>query len=685
MSDIYAISDLEGLSPSHVFPLYSEILQGRNELVICGDILDSTSPGINFGTFENDSKYNKKEKESIRQLFSVKANNIKTIVDIITNDNIKLAFGNRDLNKLKVLPLTRLNLSTNNTELKNFNSGNLDINIETYKKIQKIVGKSWYSKMSNWYPFWGGAMDKKENKSYWKNDNLPGKGFFYDRFTKIFGADTTEGTMSAQNLKYTIVKELGLYNVEEKLFGEEVEDYFAFIVLAVFRSMLLKTTLDYNMKESEIYNFFYNKSNLKYIIRRSHINKWQVYGDINQNMFKGLLYIMFTQDKNNMIITKCGRTMISDKCTDTSSTFLFSHGGVTKDIIESNTIKEIKQEIGQKSRLKQVITDAAQLGGFHKRLDDGTLFTDIKTPINNFNISMKQVIKDIFEEVEQMSIPSDNMLVLLIASATIDCESLKQKLSSSIDCNQFNFLKKKSDILSTMAGIKRLRIDEYIFFHKNNLYNIFGHNPNGFGTSTSLYERSRKLSRSRQLISQGDNKTYLVNLDTSNTFIGTLLNASISNTQLQTSSYVKIHNNDVSIKTHIFIETEKKFTIPANDIFAGIDNNHIIAFNENSKHFTNNNLTEIKINNTVSDNDKHLRIIKNNNNIFFHGVTTYRFRDYIVFSYHKSFGPPFPKCIFIMKKDEFENYFSQQSYKQSYKQKYLKYKAKYIELKNIKN
>jgi hypothetical protein len=657
MSDIYAISDLEGLSPSHVFPLYSEILQGRNELVICGDILDSTSPGINFGTFENETKYGDEEKESIRRLFSLKANNIRTIVDIITNDNIKLAFGNRDLNKLKVLPLTRLNLPSVPL-LKQFNSGNLNINIETYKEIQKIQ-KSWSCNMSNWYPFWGGDVNIEPNKSYWKNDNLPGKGFFYDRFTKIFGADTTVGTMSAQNLKYTIVKELGLYEVDGKLFGQEVEDYFAFIVLAVFRSMLLKTTLKYDMKQSEIYNFFYNKSNELYIGRRIKIKKWQVHGDINQSMFKGLLYIMFTQDKNNMIITKCGRTMISDKCTDTSSTFLFSHGGVTKE----------------------VITDASQLGGFHKRLDDGTLFPDIETPINSFNASMKKVIQDILEKEHEMIIPSDNMLVLLIASATIDCESLKKKLSSSIDCTQSDFLKKKSDILSTMAGIKRLRTDEYIFFHKNNLYNIFGHSPNGFGTSISLYERSRKLSRARQIVSQSNNKTYLVNLDTSNTFIGTLLNASISNTQLQTSSYVKIHNNDVEIKTDIFIQTDKKFTIPANNIFAGITNDHIIAFNENSKHFTNNSLTEIKIHNTISDNDKDLQMIKDNEKIFYHGIITYRLRDYIVFSYHNSFGPPFPKCLFIMKRDDFKNYFRQQSYKQ----KYLKYKAKYIELKNIKN
>jgi len=74
-------------------------------------------------------------------------------------------------------------------------------------------------------------------------------------------------------------------------------------------------------------------------------------------------------------------------------------------------------------------------------------------------------------------------------------------------------------------------------------------------------------------------------------------------------------------------------------------------------------------------------MIKNNEKIFYHGIITYRLRDYIVFSYHNSFGPPFPKCIFIMRRDEFENYFKQQSYKQ----KYLKYKAKYIELKNIKN
>ena len=53
MSVTYVISDPEGLSPSHLFPLYPQVLQGKEKLIICGDVLDSTAPSIDFGNIGN--------------------------------------------------------------------------------------------------------------------------------------------------------------------------------------------------------------------------------------------------------------------------------------------------------------------------------------------------------------------------------------------------------------------------------------------------------------------------------------------------------------------------------------------------------------------------------------------------------------------------------------------------------
>ena len=697
MSVTYVISDPEGLSPSHLFPLYPQVLEGKEKLIICGDILDSTAPSIDFGKLDSDFK---------TKLFKLKSNNIRNILDIVVNDNISIAFGNRDLNKLKVLPLTRLEInSTQGNIIQSFNNGTQNINLNGYFKIKNIINKQWSCKMSNWYPFWGGAMDKPENKKYWKNDEqLLGKGFFEDRFIKIFGVDTAQGTMSAQNLKYTIVKELGLYDITQDILDEVrisrenynllKEDYFSFVVLAVFRSMLLPgPKID---KNSDIYNFFYFSK------KSSELKPIQNHSEMNQNMFRGLLHSMFMQKKNNMILTQCIESMLSKKCTEESSTFLFSHGGVSKEIIQFNTIQEIKNilisENSDITTLKNIITNAQMTGGFYKKLDSEVVVNDILTPINNFNRSMKEVIQNILKESDMLK-PSNDMLVLLIASATFECAALNNKFTAGINCDNVGRLKENSDSLSTMSGIKKLREKNNVFFHKDNLYNIFGHNPNGFGTSISLYERKKQLKKVTRLDKvknflkqtvkqeQGDNKTYLVNLDSSNTFIGTSLNASIINTELKTSSYIKIHNNDIEMKTHIYIVTtpEQKFDIPTTvtentDILLGIKNTHMIAFNKNSNHFTNEEtqLTEINIDNTINEqSDILLRMVKDNNKIFYHGIVKdyVSVKDHVIFTY---FIGGFSKCICIMEKNEFVNYFM----KNEYKQKYLKYKAKYMELKN---
>ena len=303
MKKIYAISDLEGFYPDQVLPIYNDIKTSKqDEIIICGDIIDSTIKG--------------NPTESILEL---KSNNLKTIFDVVVNPNICLTFGNRDLNKIKVGPLTELCYEWKDKEEKNlidnFNNGDLEsLNITTFYRIFKINEKRWCQNMSNWYPFWGEKI--VDNIDYWKDNYEPRKIvkdskletclFFERRFHKIFGTDTSIGTMNADNLLKTIPLELGLYN-------ESLPEYNAFIVLAVFKSMLQKVKFN---NDGKLYNILYNPTR---------------YPIINQSIFKGLLYSLFTDDKNKMII----------KRTDNLNTYLFSHGGVSSDIIERDTLQEL--------------------------------------------------------------------------------------------------------------------------------------------------------------------------------------------------------------------------------------------------------------------------------------------------------------------------------------------------------
>ena len=195
-------------------------------------------------------------------------------------------------------------------------------------------------------------------------------------------------------------------------------------------------------------------------------------------------------------------------------------------------------------------------------------------------------------------------------------------------------------------------------------------------------------------------KTYLINLDTSNTFLSS--DANIYDKE-NSYSYIKIDKNNIEINTNIYIKTKEAQQLKldtSNDLFKDIKvsetkdikeiedskNSKVIAFIEKDKELftTRPNAqndyfeTVIEIKNNIDDNmDKNLRNIKENDKIFYHGIINKDKRNFIIFTYHRTFGPPFPRCLFIIDETEFNkgqtggNYFK----------KYLKYKQKYTELK----
>ena len=501
--------------------------------------------------------------------------------------------------------------------------------------------------MSNWYPFWGEKI--MDNIDYWKNNNEPlkivkeGKSepclFFERRFHKIFGTDTTIGTMNAHNLLKTIPMELGLY-------AESFPNYNAFVVLAVFKSMLQKVRF---INDLQLENILYNPTR---------------YRNINQSIFKGLLYTLFTDDKNKMII----------KRSDNFNTYLFSHGGVSSDIIERNTLQELYDILKdtKTSDLRDKITDINKLrGGYYKNST-----VDIDRSIENFNIKMKEIIIIIFDEnYKILNKPSTNMLLLLIAITPFECKTFYSKILSSeeatIKCQDHGILNINSSLISTMAGIKELRSQNKIFYHGNKLFNIFGHNPNGFGPTVDLFENDI-------------HKTYLVNLDTSNTFLSTSSNHSLDDPSLKTSSYVLIENDKIRLLTDVYIKsTINERIIIKNDkesLFSDIEfkksdstkinankNNIVLAYSRELK----SDVIRIEIDNYIDQEmDQKLRLFKDNKNIFYHG----NIDNYLIFNYRRTLEFPFPRCLFIVDESTFID-------KYIFHIKYLKYKNKYLNLK----
>jgi len=700
---IYAISDLEGFEPSELLPEYAVydnvISKEDNEVIICGDVLDSTM------ITENDLIKKKKNK------------NITTIHQLLIRKNLKLTFGNRDLNKLKVGPLTILKTSDSSTNdlVNKFNEGELKLNIETYKNLDAIQSKLvWHHKMSNWYPFWGDEIIEKID--YWKNDGDQSPGFFERRFNKIFGADTKIGTMSANNLLIAIPTEIQQPATSQELDESKHNDYYAFVVLAVFRSMLLKPKPEHS-------------------INNDLSTHWSQH---SQRGFRGFLYKMFTDEKNDMIIHKCVCTKhkffksicecvdaTCSQCEGSKNLYLFSHGGVTKNIIKQNTLEEILKVLNDTNtttnayNLTSKLKDAKKLsgasdqklkeagiskltGGYYKNMTDSKLKTDseLKTidiikNIKSFNETMKKVIKSILDnDVSDTTVtePSNNMLLLLIASATFDCSSYQEKINKYEKrdrlCENARILNTKSDILSTMAGIIRLRAEHSsIFFRKGKLFNIFGHKPVGFSPTIDLFENS-------------DNKTYLINLDTSNTFYTT--NANLHEEVKKDGyiplpnkkkSYLKIDNDDVSINSNIFITAKEEEILinpnPVNylTVTSSKEQNQkqeeekekdkkIIAFTTTELPKSLKVPFNFKLEFTINDElDKKLKQIGDKNNIYYHGVTIDK---KILFTINRT---GFSKCLVVLTEKEFNEFFQNTKKGGKWLNKYLKYKQKYISLK----
>ena len=125
---IHIISDPEGFK-------IPDVPEGE-ELYICGDLVDSVIKGKN-------------------NFLPAKSHNLHNIRECITKDNVFLAFGNRDLNKIKCKWLCELKKSDDpqNILVRLFNNGSIMLNYESYKSIVALEPE-WVHNHKNWYPYW---------------------------------------------------------------------------------------------------------------------------------------------------------------------------------------------------------------------------------------------------------------------------------------------------------------------------------------------------------------------------------------------------------------------------------------------------------------------------------------------------------------------------------------------------
>lgn len=472
--NVRIISDPEGCNIiDMVFP--SEIVDGKriqgkcryNEMLdlickdnvlVCGDILDSTF--LDKIPPEHMDKY------------SFNLRNIMLL--LVKRDNMKLVVGNRDINKIKVFPLAELTRNFPDGELSNeeeidlqlliqeYNNGTLEITAETFNKLRRY-SKFSLSNMNNFYPFW-----KLDNKGLYegKDWNYTKQDTFHKRYLNIFGVDNNKpgdntGTMSAQNTIETFYHELKilhpkLVEQESNIAEEDMNDYKAFIVLAVYRSLLYPCTA-------------FCSESLKFL---------------NTACYRGLLYNLLRYSYVNAY------SYINDKF------IMYSHGGILRETSLRkiyNSLNKYNLELLSNFDEYRKQRDSNQKGGYY-----GATRKDI---------DMDEFIKTLNENQKYYSGAFESMILYKSTPIPLPIDiNMSFLLMIAVQFNSNNFI--DNYFTDNEINIEYLspiqvnfdRVREGFFFLKDKRGNIietiqvFGHLPNGFSNTIDYYEYTEDLN-----------------------------------------------------------------------------------------------------------------------------------------------------------------------------------------------
>ena len=480
------ISDLEGDSIYKYFvddDAFNRFISiaSNNQIIITGDIFDSTTgPGM-----------------SINDVLSRKSNNIQTLELIVEHANIFLLFGNRDLNKLKCIALCKLEriVDGDNTLINNFNMGLYDKSkiyemYDTYKRGQF----SFVDNLKYWTPFWSMVDGDKKKKVRERLEKPLSDNIFYDRFKSIFGADPSVGTMSAQNLLYTIPNELGY-------FVKGNDDFNAFVTLLTFNQLLNKNGLlrkVYTDEKNKVCYAFI--ANIEKLIILSH---------------GGITHTLLTQ---------------YERISNSANEFIHKNLDLIKYPFGRSEEEEQKaSELGKRpSDTIGEIQNGPVIYGFNKKNGTKCSLTmeDIITNIENINAIYKAHIHEVFETqlFDKKPIHSTLFLLLMTAPSTT-----------------MGGIKFESDIYSPiMPGFSMLRTHNFVS-DKFDIIQINGHKPNGYLPSVDLIQNDELGT---------DFSTYNIDLDTSNSFLNTSLNTNVE----ESIHYLCLDNGSLIIKSNLYIK-----------------------------------------------------------------------------------------------------------------------------------
>jgi hypothetical protein len=451
--DVILFSDSEGYMPTGIKnKIVSHAKAANGAVIFNGDAADYTSRMLD--TTKSD-----------RFFF------LQLIKMVNENPNFLATLGNRDLNKLVLWQLVQRKDKTKWWKQENEKGKDIHIDI-TITDILMLAKKLYDShnegktspdwlveNLESFLPYWNATNEKKDKDgkflgyliSTWKGwESRIRKLSLYERYLAIFGADPSDGTMSAVNNIIGLFTELGigyeyLQKLDENFKYQKDED----------PSTSLKP---YNKWSSELLNF--GAAFVFTVYARILDNELALAVKPNWE-YDGCLFKFLT---TNPLI---GYTE-TDK-----SIYLFSHGGVnssfTTDLIEKmnsiyETIDGAKLFMGSPD---DISLKAKQKGGSVESLEG----------LSRFNSNVVSLINNYYSEIKISTNQTENKILRVLIG--LACPIGNHAAFSSIPA-----FHTQSPI---MSGIIAMFEDKGKLFstESRQIVNIFGHSPNGIGYSFS--------------------------------------------------------------------------------------------------------------------------------------------------------------------------------------------------------
>jgi len=488
------ISDFEGTTPTAHFNKFREYCETK-QVIFLGDVFDNTAQygeeseeiEINVADlrskFENNQEDNEEDEEEDENRLSGGKNNyctgdvcedpdkklvcptdenycaLQTIKLLVDNEErCKYVFGNRDINKIKLLPFFQFTGENENNKW--WTNG------ESYEEIVNNLFDELTKTESPWLvngadikyfrPFWKKSKEDYKANRIWTKDEPGNINDIYDRFKLMFGKDASEGTMSALvNLKCIpneIFPHSGMQQFYKKIVKyKNLSDGGDKKNIKLRIRAALTITVYLRMLDKTLWNGTTEKTH-------------QEFGGLD-----GYLYYYLTQAPAAYYAMDNRRKNL----------LLFAHGGITKQFVNSSGNIDIdKYAANDPETWDSTVANevgANKVGGSGK----------IQDKIDRYNAKYFEILNSFFDNAfsEEPTSYKKDMLTLLGISA-----GEKQ--------NPNQVKEPKNDVLNS---------NEY---NEYNVYNIFGHASSSAGYSFGIVKPDKPDDQKR---------TYYINTDFSTT------------------------------------------------------------------------------------------------------------------------------------------------------------------------